>query len=135
MLDDRNQGFVTADDKTHLIELENQKSRILKEREESWRLRSRAIWLKAGDDNTRFFQNFEKGRKVSNTIWNLPLPDGGVVDTFNKLSHLSTSHFTNLFKNPPRSNLADIINVTGHFLRFVNDDEVEVLISLVTGGP
>jgi len=42
----------------------------LKERGESLRLRSRAIWLKAGDDSTRFFQNYAKGRKVSNTIWN-----------------------------------------------------------------
>eukprot|EP00253_Pinus_taeda_P010409 PITA_10409 len=106
---------LTKGDKTHLIELENQKARILKEKEESWRLRSIAIWLKAGDDNTRFFQNDAKSRKVSNTIWNLPLPDGGVADTFKNLSHLGTSHFRNLFKNPPGSNLADIINVVGNF--------------------
>lgn len=133
MLDDRDLRFTSVDDRAHLIELENQKARILKEREESWRLKSKAIWLQAGDDNTRFFQNYAKGRKVSNTIWNLPLPDGGVADT-NKLSHLGTSHFKNLFTNPPRSNLADIINVARHFPRFVNDDKAEELITLVTAG-
>lgn len=132
MLDDRNLGFTSVDDKAHLMELENRKARILKEREESWRLKSRAIWLQAGDDNIRFFHNYAKGRKVSNTIWNLPLPDGGVANTFNKLSHLGTSHFKNLFTNPPGSNLADIINVAGHFPRFVNDDEAEELIAPVT---
>lgn len=133
MLNGRNLRFTSVDDRAHLIELENQKARILKEREESSRLKSKAIWLQAGDDNTRFFQNYAKGRKVSNTIWNLPLPDGGVADT-NKLSHLGTSHFKNLFTNPPRSNLADIINVARHFPRFVNDDKVEELIALVTAG-
>lgn len=64
MLDDRNLGFASADDKAHLIELENQKARILKEKEEYWHLRIKAIWLKAGDDNTKFFQNYAKGRKV-----------------------------------------------------------------------
>eukprot|EP00253_Pinus_taeda_P015629 PITA_15629 len=76
LMDDRNKGFTTTNDKSHLIELEKQKEKILNEREETWRLKSRAIWLQAGDDNTKFFQNYAKGRKVSNTIWNLPLPDG-----------------------------------------------------------
>eukprot|EP00253_Pinus_taeda_P025948 PITA_25948 len=65
LLDERTLGFVSGEDKTHLIELENQKAKILKEREESLRLKSRAIWLKAGDNNTRFFQNYAKGGKES----------------------------------------------------------------------
>lgn len=69
-----------------LIELENQKANILRLREESQRLRSRSIWLKFGDENSKFFQNYAKGRKVTNTIWNLPLPEGGLADSFNKLS-------------------------------------------------
>lgn len=115
MLDDHNLGFTTAVDKSHLIELENQKARILKEREEYWHIRSRAIWLKAGDNNTIFLQKYAKGRKVTNTIWNFPLPDGGVADTFSKISHLGSTHFKHLFQNPLGSNLADIINVAGHF--------------------
>eukprot|EP00253_Pinus_taeda_P016805 PITA_16805 len=87
-----------------------------------------------GDDNTRFFQNYAKGRKVTNTIWNLPLPKGGVDDSFNKLSHLGSTHFKNLYKSPPSSNLVDIINVVGHFPGFINEDEVEALFTLVTSG-
>jgi len=123
LLDERNLGFITQDDKARLVELENQKKNILKGREEATKLRSRATWLKAGDENTRFFHNFAKGRKVANTIWNLPLPEGGLADSFNKLSHLSTSHFRGLYKNPAGTNLAEIINVASHFPRFVEEED------------
>eukprot|EP00253_Pinus_taeda_P015017 PITA_15017 len=104
LLDEKSLGFITAEDKSHLIELENQKAQILKEREESLRLRSRAIWLKAGDDNTRFFQNYAKGRKEY------------------------------IYKSPLGLNLADIIIVAGHFPIFVNEDKAEELYAPVTTG-
>ena len=100
LTDERGLGFSMAEDKSHLVELERQKAQILKDREESIRLRNRAIWLKAGDDNTGFFHNYAQGRKVTNTIWSMPNPKGGVADTFSKLSHLGTTHFRNLYKNP-----------------------------------
>jgi len=84
--------------------------------------------------NTRFFQNYAKGRKVSNTIWNLPLHEGGLVATFNKLSHLGTTHFRNLYKFPCDANLPDIINVAKHFPRFVYEDDAEKLFAPVTSG-
>jgi len=102
----------------------------LKEREETWRLRSREIWLQARDDNTKLLQNFTKGRKVANTIWKLPLPDGGVADTFKKLSMVGTSHFQNIYKFPQEINLVDIIQVVSYFSRFVGDGGQRRLIHL-----
>jgi len=134
LLDEQGLGFSIEADKSHLLDLENQKSKILKDREESICLRSIAIWLKVGDDNTRFFHNYSKGRMVKNTIWNIPLPEGGVADSFNKLSHLGSSHFRNLYKQPPGSTIADIINIVGHFPRFVNEEEAEALYDPVTPG-
>jgi len=78
LLDEWNLGFITGEDKTHLVELENQKIAILRQREESLKLCSKATWLKAGDENSRFFHSYAKGIKVANTIWNLPLPEGGL---------------------------------------------------------
>eukprot|EP00253_Pinus_taeda_P033720 PITA_33720 len=132
--DDRNLGFISGEEKSRLIELENQKANILRLREESHRLRIRAIWLKDGDENSKFFQNYAKGRKVSNTIWNLPLPEGGLADSFNKLSQLSTNHFRSIYKSPPGTNLAEIINVENQFPRFVNEDDSEDLMAPVTMG-
>eukprot|EP00253_Pinus_taeda_P026129 PITA_26129 len=71
-----NRGFMHLEDKAHLIDLENKRENILKEKEETWRLNSWAIWLKAGDDNTNHFQSSSKGRKAANTIWKLLIPEG-----------------------------------------------------------
>eukprot|EP00253_Pinus_taeda_P003595 PITA_03595 len=87
LLDERGLGFATAEDKSHLVDLENQKSKILKYREESIRLRSRAIWLKAGDDNTQFFHNYAKvtpGELEGTLKWfkkeKSPGPDGWTIE-------------------------------------------------------
>lgn len=125
-------GFISAADKCQLIALENQKAKILKEREESIRLRSRALWIQAGDENSKFFHSYTKGRKASNTIWKLPTPDGGTADSFNKLAHLGISHFRDLYKSTREVNLPDIINVENHFPRFVEEDDIEALNDPVT---
>eukprot|EP00253_Pinus_taeda_P025238 PITA_25238 len=131
---DRSDSLAKAEKKSHLVELESQKSQILKDREESLRLQSRAIWLKAGDNNTRFFHNYAKGRKVTNTIWSMPIPEGGEADTFRNISHLGSTHFKNLYKNTRSSTIANIIHIVGHFPRFVNRDEAKTLFDPVTPG-
>eukprot|EP00253_Pinus_taeda_P007079 PITA_07079 len=68
---DQGRGYSSIEAKATLTELEAQRSKILLEWEETWRLRSRAIWLQAGDNNTKFFHNFAKGRWVNNTIWQI----------------------------------------------------------------
>lgn len=72
LTDEKGLGYLSNDTKLQLVNLETQKAKILLEEEELWRLRSRAIWLHAGDGNTNFFHNFANDRKASNTIWQLP---------------------------------------------------------------
>eukprot|EP00253_Pinus_taeda_P014598 PITA_14598 len=132
LTDDRGLGFISADDKDRLIDLERQRAKILIEREESIRLRSRALWLQAGDDNSKFFHCYAKSRKVSNTIWKLPSPDGGIADNFQKIAHLGTTHFRNLYKSPREANLLDIIYVANHFPRFVEEEDLADLTDPVT---
>jgi hypothetical protein len=43
--------------------LEETRNKLLKEKEESWRLKNIVIRLASGDDNTKFFQAYEKGRR------------------------------------------------------------------------
>jgi hypothetical protein len=39
------------------------------------------------DENTKFFQAYAKGRKISNTIWSLSHNEGNVVSSFEGLAH------------------------------------------------
>ena len=45
-------GFLTQEAKELLARLEGRHKSLLLAQEESWRLKSRAIWLESGDDNT-----------------------------------------------------------------------------------
>ena len=68
--------------KEHLvkeIELETKLQKILRQIEEEWRLRSRILWLKGGDQNTKFFQNQCRDRQRWNTIRELKSEDGSVI--------------------------------------------------------
>ena len=64
-------GFLTQESKEALSRLEGRRNTLLLEKEEAWRLKSRAIWLECGDENTKFFHAYARGRKVENTIWSL----------------------------------------------------------------
>ena len=62
-------------------------------REESWRLKRRAIWILSGDENTKIFHAYVKGRKMQNTIWELDDDSGNKISSFNGLSRLGVNHF------------------------------------------
>jgi hypothetical protein len=46
-----------------LKDLENERNILLKEIEEHWRQRSRDIWIKSGDLNTKLFHNYVSYRR------------------------------------------------------------------------
>ena len=49
-------GFTSSAKKDQLTQLEMEKIKLLIQKEETWRLKSRAIWLEAADNNTKFFR-------------------------------------------------------------------------------
>lgn len=125
-------GFISEESKIQLVSLENRKIKILQEKEEQWRMKSRAIWLQAGDGNTKFFHNFANGRKATNTIWQMPCETEGWASTHPQLARLGITHFKRQFIALSAINLPNIINLASHFPRFVEQADVEDLTQPIT---
>jgi len=52
----------------------------LKNEELAWRQRSRALWLKEGDKNTKFFHKVANAHKRSNNIAQLMIEEEPLID-------------------------------------------------------
>jgi len=125
-------GFRSQEEKEALIRKEERRNTLLQEKEETWRLRSRAIWLESGDDNTKFFHAYAKGRKSANSIWKLETPDGRVENSFEGMASIGVSHFKNLFKASNQASIEEVVRLAQLFPGFVNEEENQKLLEKVT---
>ncbi|CAA0823185.1 Unknown protein, partial [Striga hermonthica] len=63
--------------------------------EQFWRIKSRAMWLKAGDSNTRFFHAFTSQRRKTNSIHKLATRVGLICDKQDTIvAHISEFYST-----------------------------------------
>jgi len=62
-----------------LVALQKAKKKLLEAKEVEWNLKSKALWMKNGYGNTKLFQAYAKGRKMSNTIWILRMKIEGNI--------------------------------------------------------
>eukprot|EP00253_Pinus_taeda_P002811 PITA_02811 len=125
-------GYSSQSSKDRILHLEKLQNKILLDKEEEWRIKSRAVWIKSGDENTKFFHNFAKGRKAANTIWRLKNEEGRMVNSFSELSGLGKRHFQNIFSDPGEATIAEVLQTAQSFPRFIEEDETEALSSPVT---
>ena len=125
-------GFSSQDSKEVLTRSEGRRNTLLLEREEAWRLKSRAIWLDCGDDNTKFFHAYARGRKVANTIWSLQDEEGSTHVTFEENARCGVNHFKQLFKAPLQATIEEVIRLAQMFPRFVDEGGNRDLMREVT---
>ena len=93
--------MTSQESKVHLLRIEGRRTYLLLEREETWNLKSRAIWLDCRDDNTKIFHAYARGRKAANTIWSLKDEQGEANSSFEDKARICVAHFKNIFKAPP----------------------------------
>jgi len=73
--------------------LEGIKHSILENKEVTWRLKSRAILLREGDNNSKLFQHYANQWKNLNLIWDMKTKDEEWVHSFKYLASEGVQHF------------------------------------------
>lgn len=94
--------------KVHLHSLEKLKQALLLKEESAWRLKSRALWIKEGDHNTKFFHNFANARRNRNSIWKIEAESGGFVYSQHDIEREATIFFQKQYRRRP-SELHDVL--------------------------
>jgi len=101
---------------------------LLEAREEAWRLKSREIWLQAGDDNTKKNNNFPRVENVLTPFchWKTKL-EWDLARDFSQ-------YFRTLFSAPRNTTFSKIIQIAYLFPSFLNEENNNDLMSPVTSG-
>jgi len=89
--------------------LKGKKQSLLKQEEASWRLKSRAIWLKEGDRNTKFFHKYASSGHERNTIWKVSDGQGGYLFSQQDISKEDVSHFKSQYRRRDGCRFQDIL--------------------------
>jgi len=93
-------GVFAEDDRALFENLSIKKNEILNIEEAAWRMKSRALWIKAGDNNTKFFHAFANQRRINNSIWELNDGSGNRISAQSDLEKAANSHFQRMFQDP-----------------------------------
>ena len=92
--------FFSFDRKKRLYELEANRGILLKQREETLCQKSRAIWLKLGDNNSKCFHRFANQRRITNTVWVINYDEGEVCSDQSSIRKVVVDHFNAQFDHP-----------------------------------
>jgi hypothetical protein len=118
----------------NLSNLEQERNKYLKAKEELWRQRSRAIWIQSGDQNTKFFHQFSSHRRNQKHIWEI-LDDTGTLHTGQEeLKEEAVKYFKNFFKAQEQPSTIDQVRVVSLFSWLVNEEEARILHGPVNMG-
>ena len=82
---------------------------LLHHQEVFWRQRSRAIWLPAGDKNTKFFHQRASQRRRKNNIEGQHDSDGVWQTGVDKVARIAEGYYKNLFTSSNRLEMERVI--------------------------
>eukprot|EP00253_Pinus_taeda_P009171 PITA_09171 len=90
-------------------DLQKKKMKILEQEEAFWRLKSRAIWMKEGDRNSKIFHNFANSRREKNSIWKISDGKGGFLYSQQDITNEAVEFFKNQYKRSKEFKIQDIL--------------------------
>ena len=88
-----NLGVFIEDELKEVREKETKIDELLAREEKILRLKRRAIWIKEGDNNTKFFHNFANNRRNLNTIPTIKNMNGVMVSSFKEKAEAGEEFF------------------------------------------
>jgi hypothetical protein len=98
-----------------LKELKALRNEWLDKEEQAQCLKSRALWLKSNDNNTKYFHQFSKLRRNINSIREIKNAKGHLVISFKEKVENEASDFENLFKALVGHPIQEILNAVIKF--------------------
>jgi exonuclease III len=113
-------------------QMELERNNILRGVEEQWRLRSRAIWIKSGDNNTKFFHNYASHSRIRKHVWEITDENGYTITEQGAIKEKAVYYFKFFYKAPIIPNTIEQVKVIDLFPQMVNDDESCSLYNPVT---
>ena len=107
--------------------LEIKRDSLLSKEDQVMCLKSKALWLEAGDKNTKFFHRFASHRKNINTICEIRNRQGIMVRSFEDKVEPGVDFFQNIFKELEGCPIQEILEVLGFFPRMIFEEMNEEL--------
>eukprot|EP00253_Pinus_taeda_P023887 PITA_23887 len=91
--------------------------------EEYWRLKSRSLWLKAGDRNTSYFHRQYRARLTRNHIAEIKTPEGSVCNSYHQIKLAVENYFRNLYRKENHSNDEEIVDFMSNIPNLISPEE------------
>ena len=85
-------------------------------------MKSRALWLAEGDQNTKLFHSYASQRKRINTIHDVKNTRGILAKTYEEKSKVVVEHFQELFKQPAGCPIEEMLEVLDLFPRAITEE-------------
>lgn len=100
---------LTFESRRHIGELSHLKLIYLKQEESTWRKKRRALWLKEGDRNIKFFHKVANHRREKNAIWRICDGNEGYFYSQQEISDAAYKHFRHQYSRGKGCAIHDIL--------------------------
>eukprot|EP00253_Pinus_taeda_P032686 PITA_32686 len=103
-----------------------------KQEESLWKQKSRILWLKEGEQNTKFFHRSAMDYRSANKILELKNSEGEIFRNHNEISALLSDHFSRIAQEPGINREAAIQEITNTIPNSITEEKNWALRKTIT---